>query len=281
MKQPKDLTDRGSLMFISSLKSPSLTIRAAWAKICPTILIVMEDIKSKHLIALRTKAIHKRLGLLKTFMATYRQEGIFKGAGGLNNATLASLPEVREVIDVSAEVELTLGDLHHQLRPRIPKLVAHWRIQIEAYLVEAVSVQVRLPKDISLLDLAIAVFKCTACSKYQRYPDLLDHDCQPQTLPQILGSDSDPDPDSVYNREVRMVLGLPRLDILHDLQPCSIPVIEMMGKDPNRTTATDMDELGVSLICWAEQCRCLVTWRDAVSIVVAVSFTHESFLACR
>lgn len=237
----------------------------------------MEGIRSKRLLASHTVVLHKRFQTLKKLTSDYRRAGGFKDVGGFNDATLASFPEVRAVIDVLSDTELTWGSLHRQLGPQIPGFITSWRTQMETQLSGYVSLRVLVPKDVLPLDLAIAVFKCTACRKCLWFPDVLDHDCPCPTLAGQPLRTINPTSEETYAHVAQAALGYPRSSDCYSFQDCSKSVIRMLGKDPERTTSADMDELDAKLICWGLGCKTqqVMTWRTAVSVIYLFLF-HTS-----
>lgn len=223
----------------------------------------MEDAKSNRLSALRVRALRSRFQTLQTLLSAYRRAGGFQGSRAITDADLAAFPEVCSIIDISPDVELTLDSLHRQLGPHMLELLSRWRTDMEARLSEVVSSHVNVPIGTSPLDLAIAVFECRHCQKRHWFPDVLDHNCSSAPFASFGMFNPHMDVAAVYQKEATAMLGCSRSS-LYSFRRCSQLVINMMGKDPERTTAAEMDALDTKIAC--RMCGDeLMTWRAAVS----------------
>ena len=179
----------------------------------------------------------------------------------------AHLPEVRAIIDVPEDVNITSASFEI-LQTYIAGIIDRWLLGAKKSLGAIMKDKLRLTdtSDVMACDLAAsyALF-CRHCNTRLPWPFVVTHCCEAVRC-QVVEDDDD-----LYRVAVRMY-GSPGTDnynhiILKKRKVESI--IRACGQDPSHVTAEEMDRLDIRLTC--KQCNPvgtieIMTWKAAVSI---------------
>lgn len=275
----KPLTDRGKWA-VHSRYTRSHSDLAGWASIEGELIAFMEAVRHGRL---RREArerrdrrweIFKKVGplLRHVYLKTHPDLRMY----GLNIADLAHTPEISEIINAP---ESTTVDEHSfaALQPRMETIVEGWRLRTCEALRNLVRAETDYPEGVEPLCLATTMFACGTCTQsYLSFPDILTHPCQ---RPKYL-----PGEDPMLNRKAAQkpqthrfgdeTVGFPLALSLRKYQRSEEAwfVVQLCGKDPMRTTAGEMDSLGVRLV----QDKAIMTWRAAVGAHRVGSTRHTT-----
>ncbi len=225
----------------------------------------MENVQTKRLARERLHMTCARLGLLRQALLEYNTARLPMSADMDWQpffSDYALLPTFRDLMEASADTEITKDALLELCEAQIPTLEAQWREDRKRDLVGTIVRGVKmfpglsLPEDDdTLLALAIATFDCQSCTyKGMRWPQILAHRCARQVsfLAFYFGD----------NDKYRHAIA--RACIEHKEQPPwpqdaafsfnpglerMFAVIRACGKDPSTATAEEMDACEVRLLC--------------------------------
>ncbi len=219
----------------------------------------MEESKTERLARLKRACLPKRFVLLKQAVLTMHNAG---ETFPFPLDFALGMPEVRQIIDVPHDVEVTVKDFI-DLAPLVPEYVAKWEREGAAHLSNLVRKDVPLSYDVDVLSLAVAVaFKCS-CIAVRAYPEALAHKCRDSFYyPRVEGDQ--------YTTVAVTTLQefTPSWTRMGTATKSIKKVIEACGEDPSRVTACQMDKLDARLTC--RTCstagvESIMTWRAAVS----------------
>lgn len=196
--------------------------------------------------------------------------------------SFARFPEVKEIIDVPAEVEVTLSSFD-VLRPIIRNLVTRWRVEGRANLAAAVRDVLDLPDDVDPLDLAVGCFyRCTRCHYAQSIEGILTHHCDLDRAKRW--------PLPVYSNTASYTLKRPEYTEVYSIGRTIRKLLEVCGKDWKICTAEEMDTSEVRFYCTTlpditspgATIRECMNWRAAVSyFLFMIISTNIHQLRCR
>ncbi|KAH9851874.1 hypothetical protein C2E23DRAFT_860212 [Lenzites betulinus] len=166
----------------------------------------------------------------------------------------------------------------------VASLVALWQARFREQLCNQIAaICPDIPSGIDPFDLAVAVFGCKSCESRPkpaavppalRYPQIIDHECfrqhdrwAPDAWPLPLTQEYH---QGIHDYELETTRRCPivveRISMTAARRGCTI--LATLRRDPNKTTAADMDELGCKLMCMAcapEERLFMFDWSSGVS----------------
>ncbi|KAI1795643.1 hypothetical protein LXA43DRAFT_730736 [Ganoderma leucocontextum] len=245
-------------------KSQKLT-DYGWQSIRQELHEHMENVRTKRLARERLHMTCARLGLLRQALLEYGAERVPMSADTDWQpffSDFALMPTFRDLMEASADTEVTKDALLEVCEAQILTLEAQWREDRKR---EFIATVVRgaglfpglsLPEDDdTLLSLAIATFDCQNCNyKGIRWPEVLAHRCV-RSISFLAFYFGD-------TNKYRQAIA--RTCIEHKEQPPwpqeaafsfnsgldrTFAVIRACGKDPSTTTFEEMEACGVRLLC--------------------------------
>ena len=250
----------------------------------------MENVRTKRLAQERLHLTCTRLGLLRQALLEYNAPRLPMSADMDWQpffSDYALVPTFKDLMESSADTEITKDALHELCQTHIPALEAQWRKDRKRDFVKIVN-DAGLPLELAdpsdddtLLSLAITTFDCRSCSyRGLRWPQVLAHRCARQvSFLAFYFGDTDK-----YRHAIA------RTCIEHKEQPPwpqdaafsfnraaeeTAAAIRACGRDPATATAEEMDACGVRLLCRSCEAPARLTfanaaydWKSAVSGVV-------------
>ncbi|EPQ51013.1 hypothetical protein GLOTRDRAFT_133339 [Gloeophyllum trabeum ATCC 11539] len=258
VKPAKDLTDR------------------MWANMRDQMVEFMEKMKARCLARdWRANILPKRLPLLRKVLKEYY---LSQGENDIlpSMADFCFMKEFLDVIDAPKDVEVTEASFSDVVA-RLPELSDVWREQafekIRALLPTSVVEQNHSPHDV--LALATTLFSCEdgQCANVMTYDRLLVHECLTERPywwrgegPELPGIN----PETCCEELKGIPWGSYKFEAVSFSEVGSQHarrIVELCGRDPDTTTAEEMDKLDARLNCLS--CSSLkragLTWRQAVS----------------
>ncbi|OCH91548.1 hypothetical protein OBBRIDRAFT_792139 [Obba rivulosa] len=244
--------------------------REEWEKIQKPVINVLVE-------AHRKEVLRPRYCALDTFLASCFAEERKTPASELRPKAidLAMMPEFRALIDAPDDVQITTQSFE-PLREQMDTFVERWHADIKHRLVEWMLMgrpeNRPFPADVDPVALASAVFPCGRCPdedidhRVHRYPGIIAHPCfRIRTAPA----------DTAYERNIGDIAGINPLQLkpngLHVDHQKIHEILESCGKDPDRVTIQEMDDLDVHVFQWCrgqlvKKNSRIVHWRLAIEM---------------
>ncbi|KAH9952089.1 hypothetical protein B0H21DRAFT_13030 [Amylocystis lapponica] len=258
VKQPKDLTDR------------------IWNNIKDSIIEMMLNARATRLAKERCVRISTRLPLVcDVILGFIKSRPMDEYLPGV--ADFCAMPEVLDILALPIDVEVTEGTLA-PVEAKFPELVTRWRadmMQRVLALMPPGAADDRVT-GLARLDLATTWFRCGKCDALPiGYPRVMVHECTAQVHDDALDVVSEA-PEAELRNALKLTLDeLPwsseaaGLVFDEEVSRRARMLIKTCGKDPDVTTAREMDELDgrfVSADCATRGLDSLsvMTWRAAL-----------------
>ncbi|CAL1694130.1 unnamed protein product [Somion occarium] len=237
---------------VHGVRQPKALTSRSWQTIREPVLRVMETIQSARSVSALSAVLPSRLRTLGDAMHSFRAD-IGLCFPGIQD--FARMPEVRSILDVPGDIELSYRDFE-ALRPKLSGLVENWRSKKRQELRDILIKEIAAPPDgLNIFNLAVTLcYRCLRCSARLIYPGVLAHTCSSyrdlgELLPvvdyYISALDSQPLP---WTRDTIKV----ETDVLR-------AVITARGRDPSTATIDDMD--GLDALYRIQYDTPIVTWR--------------------
>ncbi|KII94170.1 hypothetical protein PLICRDRAFT_36405 [Plicaturopsis crispa FD-325 SS-3] len=263
-KQPKELTEH------------------SWLSIKGSVICFMEGLKQ---IRLGSELLHKRLDrqsivarLVKAYVLTRPPNDIIPQV-----ADVCSMPDFRSLIEAPVEMNVD-ADSFSGAMANFPRLVDDWRESVSCTLVKLLpecQPSTNPPSlNLSSLELATTWFHCHICTLPITFPRILVHHC-------MTGLSYSYDQQDTITGQCFMKLSCEPWNYggsrvaFHDVAAaCARRLVELCGRDPLVTTASEMYELDARFSC--STCRygrthCVMTWDKAVSHSVTTHSKNAAF----
>ncbi|KAH9832290.1 uncharacterized protein C8Q71DRAFT_861184 [Rhodofomes roseus] len=260
----------------------------AWRSMRDELVKLMQDLREKRLARERKQRMEGRWSsymsaapyLLKQQLEAQPELRSY----GFNLADLALTPEVRELIHADADVYVGSQGFM-ALQPHMDAIVEGWKSRV----CEELRKQMRAsPKTRSgkaqprkgpepNVELATTMFSCGGCTlPCLFFPNVLAHSCQrPSNAP----AQQDAYGEFVHAKndtKLRTTLNLPAIGYALSIQLRKLElskqayqIVQFCDKDPETTTAKEMDELDVRLV----QGKAIMNWRAA--IIEQIQHKHQ------
>jgi hypothetical protein len=246
---------------------PKLLTAAAWRKIQPDMIKLMEGIKFDRFHTANQHVFRAAFMELKIVVETLGQtlnrgDRLFPRI-----ADVCLFPEVREIMDVELGDLPTREELEAKLTPIFPKLVSDWVARLNAQLSGLITSHFSPPAGVNPLHLACARPKCSSCHFVGAYADMLSHGCLYKSNQYL------------HIRKPWISYETRVFTLFQSFWECSFAmgdihaarykkVIEACGKDPDRAMVEEMNELDAKLICLLCRNPEVMTWQVAVRHIV-------------
>lgn len=159
------------------------------------------------------------------------------------------IPMVREIIEQPVEVEVTQSSFE-PIQHLLPAFVVQWQQNAKAGFADLVRSRVDLPPDVDPLSLAVGTyFKCGHCYRaWFTYEEAFEHDCQHQDISQLFRWETDPL--KVALLSARRAWGrMWRPGCFVAIGAMVQSIAKLIGKDPTRVTAAELDESPLRFAC--------------------------------
>ncbi|KAL4244937.1 hypothetical protein ABKN59_009975 [Abortiporus biennis] len=232
VREPKPLTDR------------------AWAKIEAVVLGQIDDVRAWRIEKEYKDALRPRIEMAKTLVTKVRMliYGDVKFPAPLD---FLSIPQIRSLIDVPPEANLTSDELLDSINLVLPEILSRWQESVTTHLARLVveKATCMIPGGVDPLSLAIGqIFLCDLCGEIRIYPNIQSHCCWDE--------DNAPQREDLMDRYGKVLHSVfsrspGRLHLKKIISVADVvgEVVRATGHAANQATLEDMEQVKKLLIC--------------------------------
>jgi len=255
------------LKYHPMMNVPKPMTERSWRTIQDEILECMQDIREDRQAREWESRMHRRWRafivagnkLLDQQLAEHPELWAY----GLDIDDFALTPEIREIMNRPAE-ELVHQHSFMALQAQAGAILEGWRSRICNQLRDLMRSSMRFPQNVDPLELATTTFCCENCVRTCLFfPNVVAHRCQ--------RSRSSAAQQDAYSHLVHEAMNPFSMRLReYELSESACQIVQFCGKDPETTTAKEMDALDIRL---ATQGCAIMTWRAA--IIEQTQFNHD------
>ncbi|KAI0786960.1 hypothetical protein C8Q75DRAFT_255097 [Abortiporus biennis] len=275
------------------VREPKLLTDRTWLNFRPGAVRIMDEIRTWRIDKEYKEALQSRMSMVINSLTRLRGR-VYGDINFPSPIDFLNIPRIRSIIEVPAEVTLTLEGFLDEINPILPQILEDWQKSVDARLVRSIISKCNIPNGVDPLSIAVGqFFFCESCRRPCIYPNVRSHSCP------IYGANRK-DTKDLYESVLRVVcderhatlrfnapsiFSMPRRLILGNIiSMASIveKVITTLGYITGQTTLKEMESVDALMIC--KTCeddkpvyRRVIDWKTMILHGIKVHWNEESF----
>ncbi|KAI0786969.1 hypothetical protein C8Q75DRAFT_892816 [Abortiporus biennis] len=276
------------------VREPKLLTDRMWLNLQPTAVKIMDGVRNWRIDEEYKSTLRSRMSMVINSLTKFRGR-VYGDINFPSPMDFLSIPCIRSIIEVPAEVTFTLEGFMDKINPMLPEILEEWRKSVDAHLVHLIKPKSDIPKEVDPLSIAIGqFFFCESCRQPLIYPNIRAHSC-------LLDDVDQEDTEDVYEAALWLAFDNPfsreyiepnlfikprHLILENIISMANIveKVLTVLGYDAGQITLKELEGVATLMVCtscenykpWFRQ---VMDWRTMILHAISQHQNLDSFSA--